>query len=320
MAARAPKNVVSVALADVVLAHNRLAPYLVPTPIEEAPGLGQRVWLKLENVNRTHSFKIRGALNAMLTLDDAARARGVIAASSGNHAQGIACAAHMLGVRARIVMAEGVAKRKIAGVGRWGGEVILHGETYTDAEAEALRLRAAEGLTYISPYNDRQVVSGQGTIGLEIVEALPDVERVIVPVGGGGLISGIALAIKALRPSVEVIGVSPVDAPTMYNAFYDAALPDPEVSIADALPGAIERGSITLALTQQYVDRIVLVEESAIREAMRWLLAEQGWLVEGGGAVGVAALEWGLIADDGVPTCVVISGGNIDAEVVRGVL
>jgi threonine dehydratase len=320
MAARAPKNVVSVALADVVLAHNRLAPYLVPTPIEEAPGLGQRVWLKLENVNRTHSFKIRGALNAMLTLDDAARARGVIAASSGNHAQGIACAAHMLGVRARIVMAEGVAKRKIAGVGRWGGEVILHGETYTDAEAEALRLRAAEGLTYISPYNDRQVVSGQGTIGLEIVEALPDVKRVIVPVGGGGLISGIALAIKALRPSVEVIGVSPVDAPTMYNAFYDAALPDPEVSIADALPGAIERGSITLALTQQYVDRIVLVEESAIREAMRWLLAEQGWLVEGGGAVGVAALEWGLIADDGVPTCVVISGGNIDAEVVRGVL
>jgi threonine dehydratase len=143
---------------------------------------------------------------------------------------------------------------------------------------------------------------------------------VIVPVGGGGLISGIALAIKALHPKIEIIGVNPVDAPTMYNAFYDAALPDPEESIADALPGAIEAGSITLALARKCVDRMVLVEESAIREAMRWLLAEQGWLVEGGGAVGVAALQWGLIADDGVPTCVVISGGNVDAAVVRGVL
>ncbi len=313
-------SVATVALADVFHARNRLAPYLIPTPLEAAPELGSNTWLKLENTNKTHSFKIRGALNALLALDDAARERGIIAASSGNHAQGIACAAHLLGVNARIVMSKHAAKRKIAGVKRWGGEVILHGEGYTEAEAEALRLRDCDGLTFVSPYNDPQVIAGQGTIGLEICESLPKIARVIVPVGGGGLISGIALAIKSLCPSVEVIGVNPLRAPTMYNAFYAEHLPDPEESIADALPGAIEAESITLALTRQYVDRIVLVEERAIKQAMRWLLAEQGWLVEGGGAVGVAALQWGLIADSSAPTCVIISGGNVDAEVVKRVL
>lgn len=310
----------SVTLADVVRARFRLSPYLTPTLTEAAPALGTNVFLKLENTNRTHSFKIRGALNALLALSDGARARGVITASSGNHAQGIACAASVLGVRARVVMATTTAQRKVSGVLRWGGEAVLHGESYTEAEEEALRLRDLEGLTFVSPYNDPQVIAGQGTIGMEIVETLPDIGRVIVPVGGGGLISGVALAIKSLRPSVEVIGVNPVDAPTMFNAYYNDKRPDPEKSIADALPGAIERGSITIPLTRQHVDRIVLVEERAIRQAMRWLLAEQGWLVEGGGAVGVAALQWGLVAEDGTPTCVIISGGNVDTEVMKRVL
>jgi threonine dehydratase len=310
----------NLSLADVALARYRLAAYLAPTPLETAPGLGANISLKLENVNRTHSFKIRGALNAMLALDETARARGIIAASSGNHAQGVACAAHLLGLRARIVMSHHASRRKIAGVRRWGGEVLLHGESYTEAEAEALRLRDAEGMTFISPYNDPQVIAGQGTCGLEILDALPDVGRVIVPVGGGGLISGIALALRSLRPAIEIIGVNPTRAPTMYNAYYDTQLPDPEDSIADALPGAIEPGSITITLTRRYVDSLVLVEEAAIRDAMRWLLAEQGWVVEGGGAVGAAALLSGAVVAGDVPTCVVISGGNVDLDVLRGVL
>jgi threonine dehydratase len=311
---------VSVTLADVALARYRIAPWLSATPTESAPALGKNVYLKLENANKTHSFKIRGAVNALLALDDAARARGIIAASSGNHAQGIACAASVLGIRARIVMSKLAAKRKIAGVKRWHGEVILHGESYTEAEAEALRLRDAEGLMFVSPYNDPLVIAGQGTCGLEILDTLPKVERVIVPIGGGGLISGVALAIKSVRPSVEIIGVNPDRAPTMYNAYYGTHLEDPEESIADALPGKIEAGSMTIAMTKQYVDRVVLVSEDSIRAAMRWLLAEQGWMVEGGGAVGVAALQSGVIPHDDAVTCIILSGGNVDIEVLRGVI
>jgi threonine dehydratase len=307
-------------LADIALARYRLAPYLTPTPVEAAPGLGECVWLKLENVNQTHSFKIRGALNAMLALDDAARARGIIAASSGNHAQGIACAARLLGVQARIVMSVHTVRRKIDGVRRWGGEPILYGEGYTEAEHEARRQQHADGLTYISPYNDAQVIAGQGTIGLEILDALPDVERVIVPVGGGGLISGIALAIKSLKPSVEVIGVNPLLAPTMYNIYHDSDLPDLAYSIADALPGDIEADSITLPLTKRYVDDMKLTSEDEIKHAMRWLVETQGWLVEGGGAVGAALLLAGHLPDDGKRTCVVISGGNVDAALIKQLL
>jgi threonine dehydratase len=310
----------TVKLEDVALARYRLAAHLMPTPIEEAAGLGEQVWLKLENANKTHSFKIRGALNAMLSLDEAARARGIIAASSGNHAQGIACAARLLGVRAQIVMSHQAARRKVEGVRRWGGAPIFFGSYYGEAEGEARRLEREQALTWISPYNDPQVIAGQGTVGLEILDALPDVERVIVPVGGGGLISGIALALKQLRPSIEIIGVNPLNSPTMYNAYYESALVDQDDSIADALPGAIETDSMTIALTRRYVDRMVLVSEEEILAAMHWLLHVQGWIVEGGGAVGVAALQNGSVPQDGKRTCVVISGGNVDLSVLEQVI
>lgn len=310
----------SVTLADIQAARSRLAPYLAPTPLEEAPAFGANIWLKLENANKTHAFKIRGALNAMLSLDDAARARGIVTASSGNHAQGIACAAYLLGAKARIVMSQYASPRKMAGVRQWGGEVIPFGESYSDAEHEARRLEREYGYTYISPYNDPTVVAGQGTIGLEILAALPQVERVIVPIGGGGLISGIALALKSQRPAIEMVGVNPAQTPTMYNQFYRDNLPDLDDSIADALPGEIEHESITIDLTRRYVDSIVLVDEAAIIAAMRWLLLDAGWLVEGGGAVGIAALQTGAIASDGKQTCVVISGGNVDAAVIRRVV
>ncbi len=304
---------------DIRAAAERLRPYLQPTPLENVL---DGVWLKLENVNKTHSFKVRGALNAILSLSDKERAAGVITASSGNHAQGIAYAAHLTGTRARVLMPIHTAKKKIAGVKRYGGavvEIILFGEGYAETEAEARRLESVEGMTYVSPYNDVNVAAGNGTVGLEIMEALPDVERVIVPVGGGGLISGVATAIKMLYPSVEVIGVNPAVSPDMYNLFYGQTLPLSYDTLADALPGDIENGSLTIPITRQWVDRIVLVSEAEIAAAMRWLISDAGWLVEGGGSVGIAALLAGTIPQD-KKTAVVISGGNVDMEVVRRVL
>ncbi len=308
-----------VQLTDVLQARKRLAPYLQPTPLEPAPGLGANVWLKLENANQTHSFKIRGALNALLALPADVRARGVITASSGNHAQGIAYAAHLLGIEARVLMPTFTARRKVAGVRRWGGQAILFGEDYGAIEREAMRLARSEGVPYISAYNHPDVIAGQGTIALEIADTLPEVERVIVPVGGGGLISGIALALKTLKPSIEAIGVNAAVSPDMYNFLYNAGEPLAHESLADALPGAIEPGSITFELVPRWVDRIVLAGEAEIAAALRWMAADQGWMVEGAGAIGVAALQSGAIPPGGV-TVVVVSGGNVDAETLARVL
>jgi threonine dehydratase len=308
-----------VGLAEIALARYRLAPYLQPTPLEAAPDLGADVWLKLENTNRTHSFKVRGALNALLSLPEDVRGRGVVTASSGNHAQGIAYAAWLLGIEARILMPVYTAKRKVAGVRRYGAQAILFSDDYGEIEREALRIQRDEGLRYISAYNHPDVIAGQGTIGLEILDALPGIERVIVPVGGGGLIGGVAIALKSLKPSVEVIGVNAAVSPDMYNFFYNANEPLSHESLADALPGEIEPGSITFELARHYVDRIVLVSEDAIAGAMRWMLGQQGWLAEGGGLVGAAALQSGVVAPGGV-TAVVISGGNVDVETIARVL
>ncbi|MEO1290824.1 MAG: threonine/serine dehydratase, partial [Chloroflexota bacterium] len=233
-------------LSDIQTAQRQLADYLSRTMLEPAPDLGDEVYLKLENTNRTHSFKIRGALNAILSLDEDARARGIVAASSGNHAQGVAYAAHLVNANATILMPKHTPKKKVDGVLRYGAEAVLFGNTYDETEAEALRMVAEDKLTYISPYNDQQVMAGAGTIGLEIIEQLPDVERVLVCVSGGGLIGGVARAIKSLKPSCEVIGVGAVSAPSMYNIFHDKNLPENWETLAEALSGGIEDNSITI--------------------------------------------------------------------------
>ncbi|MBZ0301363.1 MAG: threonine/serine dehydratase [Anaerolineae bacterium] len=307
-------------LADIALARYRLSPYLRPTPLEQIHDLGPQVWFKLENVNKTRSFKVRGALNAMLTLNRKAREKGIIACSSGNHAQGVAYAAHLLGTTARVLMPTSTPRRKVEGVHQYGSQAILFGDNYDEAEDEAHRLIRDEGATFISPYNDPLIVAGAGTIGLEIIDSLPDVERVLVPVSGGGLISGVALALKSLKPSIEVIGVCAESAPAMYNLFYDTALPQVWETLAEALSGEIEANAITISLTQRYVDEIVLVSEEAIAEAMRWLLLKCAWVVEGGGAVGVAALRSGVVEEDGRSTVVVLSGGNVDEETLSHLL
>lgn len=309
-----------VQLADIALARYRIAPYLAPTPLEAAPSLGENIWLKLENANRTHSFKVRGALNAMLALDAREREKGIVTASSGNHAQGVAYAAHVVGARARILMPVHTPKRKVAGVQCYGAEAVLFGDNYDATEAEGRRVERDEGLTFVSPYNDPQVVAGNGTVGLEIMDELPQVERVLVPASGAGLISGVAIAVKTLRPSAEIIGVNAESAPALYNLFYDTTYPQVWDTLAEALSGEIEAGSITRDLARQYVDRVVLVSEQAIADAMRWMIEEQGWIAEGGGVAGIAALLSGVVQADGRPTAIVISGGNVDGETLRRVL
>lgn len=309
-----------VTLADIALARYRLAAHLKETPIEHAPGLGEQVWLKLENTNPTHSFKIRGALNAVLALEPAALQRGLIAASSGNHAQALAYAARIVGAKATILMPIHTPQRKIAGVQRAGGEAVLFGDNYDQTEAEARRRAHETQLTYVSPYNDRHVVAGAGTIGLEILDQVPNVARVLVCTGGAGLVAGIATAIKALRPRVEVIAVCAEAAPALYNELYATQLPQQWDTLAEALSGEIEVGSLTIGLAQNYVDRCVLVAEAAINTAIRWMLSEQGWLIEGGGAVAVAALLSGAVPTTTTPTVAVVSGANIDTARLQQVL
>lgn len=301
----------------IVAAQSRIAPYLLPTALEAAPGLGPLIWLKLENTQRTHSFKVRGAFNAILSLPPTAR---IVTASSGNHAQGVAYAAAIAGLPAKILMPPHTPRRKIAGVERYGAEVVLFGASYDDAEREALRLAQTAGYTFISAYNDPLVIAGAGTIGLEILAQLPTVARVLVCVSGGGLISGIATAIQQVRPTVEVIGVGAEASPALYNAFYQTDRPHQPDTLAEALSGDIETGSITIPITRALVDQIVLVTESEIAAAMRWLIAEQGWLVEGGGAVGVAAILSGRVPLDDRPTVIIISGGNADLTTFQRVL
>lgn len=299
----------------ILQAQHRISPYLWPTRVEPAYGLD--VWFKLENTNLTHSFKIRGALNAVLSLPQGSP--GIVTASSGNHAQALAYAAALAGVPARILMPGHTPQRKVQGVRQHGVTALLDYANYDEAEAAAHKMAHDEGLTFISPYNDPAVIAGAGTIGLEILDQVPDVARVIVCVGGGGLIGGIALAVRSQRPDVEIVGVNALSAPTMHNLFYGTDYTENWDTLAEALSGGIEPGAITINLARQYVDRIVLVNEEQIAAAMRWLIEVQGWLIEGGGAVGLAAVLHNLIPLDR-KTVIVLSGGNLDVATLRRVV
>lgn len=305
---------------EILKARHRLTGYLRPSSLEAAPGLGKSVWLKLENTNRSRSFKIRGALNALLALPPEARAKGIVTASSGNHAQAVAYAAHVLGASAKILMPEHTPRKKIEGSRRYGAQVVLHGSNFDETEAEGRRLEKTESLTFVSPYNDPQVVAGAGTIGLELLDELPGIRRVIVPVSGAGLISGIGLALKNSNPNIEVIGAASISTPALYNFIHEAEYPQVWDTLAEALSGEIEAGSITFEISRKVVDRVVLVTEEAIAEAIRWSVFQAGWVIEGGAAVGLAAVLSGVLTLDEQPTVIVLSGANIDEEALRRVL
>jgi threonine dehydratase len=282
---------------------------------------GQQVYLKLENLQMTGSFKERGALNRIAMLTPEQAARGVVAASAGNHAQGVAYHATKRGIRALIVMPLATPLVKVTATRGFGAEVVLHGANYDEACEEATRLCAAEGMTFIHPFDDAAVMAGQGTIGLELLEQVPKLEAVVAPIGGGGLIGGVACAIKESRPEIRVIGVQTSRLPSMIAALesHRPVTIEPATTIADGI--AVRRaGDVTLPVVERYVDEIVTVDEDEIASAILVLLEREKTLAEGAGATALAALLQKKTSLNGAHTAVMVCGGNIDVTLLSRII
>jgi threonine dehydratase len=312
----------AISLSDLQQAHDRIQPYVRHTPLLPLPvlrgDLPAALRLKLENLQITGSFKARGVFNTLLQLSPAERERGVVAASGGNHGAALAYGAWRLGLPATIFLPERASDDRVARITAWGAQVVKHGALWDDAHARAVEHATATGSTYVHPFDAERTVIGQGTLGLELLDDLPALDCVLIAIGGGGLIAGMAAAIKQLRPQTRIIGVEPTGAASMrYAVAAGHVLSLPEVcTIADTLaPRAVcER---TLALTQQYVDEIVMVSDAQMVSAMRWLWAECNQLVEPAGAAVIAALQSGAV-DVGAYThpVALICGGNAAVEQV----
>lgn len=279
------------------------------------------IYLKPENLQITGSFKIRGAYYRMSQLSDEEKAKGVIACSAGNHAQGVALAAAKNGIKSIICLPDSAPISKVEATKSYGAEVCLVKGVYDDAYAEALRQRDEYGYTFIHPFDDENVIAGQGTLGLELIEQIPDMEAVIVPVGGGGLISGVAYAIKSLNPSVKVYGVQAAGAPSMYNSIRDGKKESLEsvTTIADGI-AVKSPGENTFKLVSEYVDEIVTVSDDEISAAILALMEQQKLVTEGAGAVSVAAAMFNKVPVKGKKTVCLLSGGNIDVTILSRVI
>ncbi|HSY69830.1 MAG TPA: threonine ammonia-lyase [Edaphobacter sp.] len=318
-------NHLQISLVDVVAARERVrgAIYCSPCPHSQMLSAltGQQVYLKLENLQMTGSFKERGALNRIAMLTPEQAARGVVAASAGNHAQGVAYHATKRGIRALIVMPLATPLVKVTATRGFGAEVVLHGANYDEACEEATRLCAAEGMTFIHPFDDAAVMAGQGTIGLELLEQVPKLEAVVVPIGGGGLIGGVACAIKESRPEIRVIGVQTSRLPSMIAALesHRPVTIEPATTIADGI--AVRRaGDVTLPVVERYVDEIVTVDEDEIASAILVLLEREKTLAEGAGATALAALLQKKTSLNGAHTAVMVCGGNIDVTLLSRII
>jgi threonine dehydratase len=297
---------------------------MVETPIDRSRALseqaGGEVYAKLENLQRTGSFKIRGAYNRISRLDDSERSAGVVAASAGNHAQGVALGATLSKVRSTVFMPEAASLPKVEATKRYGAEVVLTGEDFGEAFDAALRFSDEEGATFVHPFDHPHVIAGQGTIGLEIDEGLDKVGTVVVPVGGGGLISGISMAIKQRRPEVRVVGVQAAGAasfPRSLEAGHPIAL-DTMNTIADGI-AANRPGDLTLAHVQRYVDEVVCVPDDAIAEAVVFSAERMKLVLEPAGAAGIAAILENATSLS-APVTVVLSGGNIDPLLLQRII
>ncbi len=294
-----------------------------PTDVIYAPKLkpGTELYLKTENLQVTGSFKVRGAYYKMSQLTEEEKSRGVVACSAGNHAQGVALAAQKNGIKAIICLPDGAPISKVEATRSYGAEIRLVEGVYDDAYQEALRLRDEEGYTFIHPFNDPEVIAGQGTIALELSEQVPDMDVVIVPIGGGGLISGMAYTIKSLNPKVKVIGVQASGAPSMLNSIHDSHIEklDSVVTIADGI-AVKEPGSLTYELCSKYVDEIVAVTDDEISAAILALMEQHKLVTEGAGAVAVAAAMFDKVDLAGKKTVCLLSGGNIDVTILSRVI
>lgn len=279
------------------------------------------VYLKTENLQVTGSFKVRGAYYKISTLSEEERKKGVIACSAGNHAQGVALAATKAGIKSLICLPDGAPISKVEATKGYGAEVCLVPGVYDDAYNKALQLRDEKGYTFIHPFDDENVIAGQGTIGLELLEQLPDMEAVVVPIGGGGLISGVAFAIKSLNPKIKVYGVQAAGAPSMYKSVKDGKIErlDSVATIADGI-AVKEPGENTFELVSKYVDEIVTVTEDEISGAILSLIEQQKLISEGAGAVSVAAVMFDKIPVKGKKVVCLVSGGNIDVTILSRVI
>lgn len=307
---------------NILQAHSRIKDVVVNTTFSYAPRLSEQsgceIYLKKENLQVTGAFKIRGAYNKIASLSQEERALGVIAASAGNHAQGVAMAAQIFGINALIVMPESTPLTKINGVRYYGAEVILAGSNYDEAYAYAREYGAKEGMVFVHPFADEEVMAGQGTVALEMIDTIPDLDAIIIPVGGGGLISGMASYIKQIAPSIEVIGIGAVGAPAMRESF-EAKKPIDSLSVRTIADGIAVRDTspITLNHILESVDRLISVDDEEIANAILFLLERQKLVVEGAGAAGVAALLHHKLPHlKGKKVGVVLSGGNMDVTLL----
>lgn len=303
---------------DIVKAHKRVASEIVKTPLIQSLPLSNlaeaEVWLKLECLQKTGSFKLRGSLNKIASLTEAELQAGVITASAGNHAQGVAYASSLKGISALIVVPKTAPETKKAGIKRYGAELVVYGDNYDEAEAHAYLLAKETGRTFVHAFEDNEIIAGQGTVALEALLEEPDFDAIVVPAGGGGLICGIAIAAKAINPDIKVYGIQTHASPPWYYSFRQGRLADVEYSdsLADGLHGGISQGNLDLALN--IVDDFLLVEEAEVAKAMYWMAKEHHYMVEGSGAVGIAALQNGYFPQlKGKKVLTIISGSNVDA-------
>ena len=295
----------------------------IQTDVLYAPKLrpGTELYLKTENLQITGSFKVRGAYYKMSRLTDEEKSRGVVACSAGNHAQGVALAAQKNNIKAVICLPDGAPISKVEATKSYGAEICLVEGVYDDAYQKALQLRDEEGYTFIHPFDDPDVIAGQGTIALELAEQIPDADAVIVPVGGGGLIAGVAYTMKSLNPNVKVYGVQASGAPSMLNSIHDAKIErlDSVFTIADGI-AVKQPGELTSELCSKYVDEIVTVTDDEISAAILALMEQHKLVAEGAGAAAVAAAMFGKVNLEGKKTVCLLSGGNIDVTILSRVI
>ena len=313
------------ALHDIELAEGRIRKYFPPTPLEYSKGIsdliGWETYLKLETNLPIKVFKLRGALNKLQSLPESALRKGVITASSGNHGFAIAYASRLFGVRASVCVPENVNPQKLRAIEEQGAEIIKRGQGYDSAYENAVATAARRGLTFIHAFNDRDIIAGQGTCGLEISRQLPDVEAATVAIGGGGLISGIAIALKESLTKVRVYGAETVAIPSMYESLKHGApyKIQPRPTIADGMQAAVP-GELTFEAVKRYVDRVGLVNDSELEDAIYDLLSLARVLAEPAGASPLAAMKGPLKGERGTKLVLVISGGNISVDLLRSIL
>lgn len=315
-----------ITLRDVYMARRKVGEVALRTPLLEAKRLGKaiggRVVLKAENLQETGSFKIRGAANKILGLKETERRRGVLAVSTGNHGRAVAYVAQRVGVPAVVCVSAAVPENKLEAIRALGAELVIAGETYDEAAEQAEQLKEARGLTMVHPFDDPDIMAGQGTIGVEVLEDFPEVDTAIVPLSGGGLIGGIGLALKSASDDIRVIGVSMTRGPAMVESLKQGKVVEviEEPTLADALAGGIGTDNRhTFRMAQRVIDATALVTESEIGGGMAYALDEHHMVLEGAGAVGLAGLLYGKVNGVGKNVMVVLSGGNVEVEILTSI-